>query len=289
MTKKAKKAKKVTTPAYIGIKPSEDRKVRARSGQKNTFGILPGRDGSCPGATRGCGGCESPAEGNKTPVCYVYGLMRAYSGVRGVLEHNTRELKAADRAGMADLLKREFERFAAAEARARVPGSAYRIHWSGDIFSRTYAEALVDAMREFPAIKFWCYTRSIPYGVLLAQRLDNLSMYLSLDKVNLYAGLRGYFDALADTGNVLRSPLHLAYMAERNDFAEAYARAYNLHDVLQTVDAQSGDEGRHHPWPVKPVKLASCPVDEGSIPLEGGCHACRMCFRANPAHVFFQT
>ena len=33
------------------IKPSSDRKTEFYPGQKNTFGLLPGREGTCPGCT----------------------------------------------------------------------------------------------------------------------------------------------------------------------------------------------------------------------------------------------
>ena len=275
-----------TKPA---IKPSSDRKVRCRPSQKNTFGLMPGRGGTCPASTRGCGGCESPEPGRKTPTCYVFPLMRAYKGVEGVLQNNTDLLMNSDIPTMTQLLVDEFNRFLRLEKRARKTNMAYRLHWSGDIFSKDYATALTAAMREFPEIRFWCYTRSFPYGVKLARENGNLSMYLSLDPVNAYAGLRAYFDAMSGVHGELAGTLRIAYMAPENNFDETYIKALSLHKTLQIADRQEHGRMLHDDWPEDPVKLKPCPVDEGWMPLEGGCSSCHLCFRGNPAHVFFRT
>ena len=56
------------------IKPTDDRKTQAYRGQKNTFGLLPGKldcGGTCPGATDGPGGCQEKPRGRQIAVCYV--------------------------------------------------------------------------------------------------------------------------------------------------------------------------------------------------------------------------
>lgn len=167
------------------LKPTVDRKVWSYAGQKNTFGLLPGPEGTCPGATLGKGGCRTLTRPGR-PDCYVYRLMAIYGGVRGVLEHNTRLMKEADAKGRLELLRREFGRFAA-DAR-RPAGSSYRLHWAGDIYDRAYAESLRQAMEEFPDVKFWCYTRTFDVVDVFRDQA-NLVLYLSLDPCNRTEGL----------------------------------------------------------------------------------------------------
>jgi hypothetical protein len=85
------------------LKPSADRKVWAYKNQKNTLGLLPGPEGTCPGATLGPDGCRSVVTTGR-PACYVYRLMSIYKNVKGVLEHNTHLLKNADKAKKVTLL-----------------------------------------------------------------------------------------------------------------------------------------------------------------------------------------
>ena len=187
------------------LKPSADRKVWAYKNHRNTFGLLPGPEGTCPGATVGPGGCRA-ITGSGRPDCYVYKIMRIYKGVRRVLEHNTRLLQAADRDTMVRLLNAEFSRFEQT-GKGRV-ADKYRLHWSGDIFSPDYAWALKAAMARHPGVSFWTYTRSFDQ-VQVFDDLPNLQLYLSLDACNEQAGLEAY--------KACRRPtLHLCYMGDGN-------------------------------------------------------------------------
>jgi len=169
-------------PHKAVLKPSVDRKVWAYPGQKNTFGLLPGPEGTCPGATLGPGGCRDVTR-PKRPDCYVYKILQCYPSVRAILTHNTEVVRGP---GCGDALRAEFERFAADPRRPA--GGCYRLHWAGDIFSRKYAERLRGAMEAFPETTFWAYTRSFgEVDVFRGQR--NLVFYLSLDPVNRDEGL----------------------------------------------------------------------------------------------------
>lgn len=270
----------------LALKPSSDRKVRNRKTQKNTFGLSPGINGTCPAATIGCGGCMHAQNGKKLPTCYVYPLMSAFPGVSGVLEHNTKLLMLSDLDGMVDLLTREFERFQQQESRSRNGGRHYRLHWSGDIFNQDYAYALGIAMQKFPDIQFWTYTRSFHYGVMLAERTPNLITYLSLDKVNVYPGLRCYFDNRAGDG--FEGRLRIAYMSSEDNWKESYQVLRASHETMRVLDKQEGKKV-HKKWPKRPPVLCSCPVDSGRMEIESGCHRCGICIKKEPRNVWFQV
>ncbi len=66
----------------------------------------------------------------------------------------------------------------------------FRIHWSGDFFSVTYAEAWATVIKENPDISFWTYTRSFQDDVNVVPALDNiqnLDFFLSVDQQNVDA------------------------------------------------------------------------------------------------------
>lgn len=229
------------------LKPSADRKVWAYKNQKNTYGLLPGPEGTCPGATLGPGGCRQAGPGR--PSCYVYKLMAIYKGVRNVLEHNTRLLTEADMSEKVRLLDDEIERFKRVARNAEVSADLYRLHWSGDIFDREYAEALRAMMLIHSDIRFWTYTRTFDVLDVFGD-VPNFELYLSLDACNVDRGLEAYEQNNRDT-------LHLCYMG---------------------VDAPEGvgDEG-----------FLGCPVDAGNMALEGACQKCMLCLRKH--NIWFKT
>jgi hypothetical protein len=175
------------TEILYGLKRSKDRKVTnavSPNGKTptiaNAFGLPSGRAFSCPGATSVC-----------ETVCYAGKLEKIYSGVRNVLTHNFETLLYADYLygvyGMTDALAEMVEEFVNDCAKRNAP-MKFRIHWDGDFFSDTYAKAWATVVKAFPEVHFWVYTRSftdelnvIPfiYGI------DNLTVYLSVDKMNM--------------------------------------------------------------------------------------------------------
>ena len=259
------------------IKASGDRKVKFWDNQKNTFGLLPGPEGTCPMATVGPGGCRCVEAGRKNPTCYVYNTMSAYKAVRGVLDENTQLLKSAGSAAkQVEILSVEFKRFRDTELRRDKPQLFYRLHWSGDIYDNDYALALSQAMKQFPDITFWCYTRSLPFAQFLADNTPNLILYLSLDPVNIQFGLGCYYEWLA--GPHPHNNLQICYMSKQKDFNEQYLRAYYRRQLAGTLASYTSTEHVEYPaWPKDPPELQSCPVDEGKMKLDGGCANCRRC------------
>ena len=231
---------------------SNDSKTRAYPGQRNTFGLLPGpassgfglpMSGTCPGATFGPGGCMEIRPGRKCPICYVHKLIGFRKNITAGLARNTELLRNADKAGMVGLLSAEFARFKKADDRHGQAGTCnYRLHWSGDIFSATYADALVEAMALFPDINFWGYTRSLSEYPKFANSA-NCKFYLSVDDVNFKQGYPIY-QSLSGNPN-----MSIAYLRETKP------------DGLE---------------------LSPCPADNGSIPHVGACHRCRQCMRGAP-------
>lgn len=231
------------------IKPTCDRKTKFWGGQKNTFGLLPGREHSCPEATIGEGGCMQIPAGRKLPVCYVHPLMRAYPGIYSVLAHNTFVIKNASQNKMTDMLVAEIQRFKAAEMRRDKPSLFYRFHWSGDVFSQDYAEAIRRAVEQFPEITFWIYTRST-FAVETLSRADNMSVYMSIDPDNAEKSL-AVFDRLRKKYPE-RTNIQIAYMSKENNFNDAYGDQY-------------------------PHKLSACPNDTGRLPTDYACSKCQKC------------
>ena len=252
------------------LRPTCDRKTRFRPSQKNTFGLLPGPQGTCPGATVGCGGCSEIPAGRKLPVCYVFGLMSAYKGVKPILQHNTDLLKSASQADRISILKQEFERFEKHELKQQLPELFYRLHWSGDVYDEDYADALIEAMNAFPHIAFWNYTRSHDLALDLADNVPNLTQYLSLDAMNFERGMDIYVKWLQAPRHQ-DANLHICYMSDEDDFAARYAECRT----------------RHQDWPAQPVALSACPVDTKKLPTDGACAKCRKCLAGKP--VWFKT
>ncbi len=236
------------------LKPSSDRKTQAYPGQKNTFGTLPGKvenGGTCPGATTGPGGCQHIREGRKIPACYVVKLTKIRKNVEGVLAYNTNLLNEASYDRKVALFIEEFMRFYKEEKRrGKVKKFQYRIHWSGDVPTMEYCEALKEAIRSCPFIGFWGYTRSM-FTVPVMAGIKNLRWYISLDEDNYTEGLELYH-RYEDRKNI-----HVAYMGEKKRDVEGIKN------------------------------LVPCPVDIGKKALENACQDCRLCLWGKP--VWFPT
>ena len=92
--------------------PTADSKTRFYLNQKNTYGLLPGPEGSCRGATTTEGGCWHCPEGKKLQTCYVANMMNLRPRIRAVLQHNLDVLlKAGTITAMRDIMIAEFQRF----------------------------------------------------------------------------------------------------------------------------------------------------------------------------------
>lgn len=267
------------------IKPSGDRKVRYYSSQKNTFGLLPGIEGTCPCATTASGGCWDIPEGRKLPMCYAASTMAAYPGVKGILEHNTKLLMKSTETEMAAILHAEFTRFEAAELKRKAKGQPYdmhyRLHWSGDIFNEQYARALATAMTAHKNITFWCYTRSF-FAVPILCNVPNLVLYLSLDPVNVQAGLSAF-----NENKTLTNKLQICYMSKTKDFLPHLPRNKQILDEENKLRKLMNEPTRYNF--AAEASLRSCPVDSGTMALEGACAMCKGCLCDKPKAVWFET
>jgi len=223
------------------IIPSSVSKVRVRASQKNSFGLMPGKEGTCPGATYGQGGCMERVGNNVRPTCYVHKAFRN-AKVKEILEHNTKVLKDANFVEMARMLSAEFTRFESNESVSPDPAFNYRLHWAGDVFSMEYAEALNTAILMHPRTQFWIYTRSFDFVEPLIG-VPNLNTFLSLDPCNKDKGLE-IWSKHCDSG------LKVAYMGKTIG---------DLYSLMMTP----------------------CPADAGNMEIEGACSKCRMCINGN--------
>lgn len=252
------------------LKSTCDRKTRFRKSQRNTFGLLPGPSGTCPGATIGCGGCSQIQPGRKLPTCYVFNIMAIYKAVGPILQHNTNLLKSASQEDRITILKQEFERFEKHELKQQNPQPFYRLHWSGDVYDSDYADALIEAMRAFPKVTFWNYTRSLDLAVELADNVPNLVQYLSLDTINFEKGMDVYM-RWYNRPRHQDDNLHIGYMSDKDDFQERYQECRQ----------------RHPDWPETLMVLSECPVDAKKMATDGACAKCRKCLAGRP--VWFKT
>jgi len=275
------------TNQKVMLKPTCDRKTRSYPTQKNTFGLLPGLEGTCPYATTAPGGCWHIADNKKLPECYVARTMSVFKGVGPALAHNTQLLQHATQWEMVELLDAEFQRFKKTELRRTKKGQTtdlrYRLHWAGDIFNETYAQALAQAIQLNSDISFWCYTRSF-FAVPILCNIPNLILYLSLDPVNVQAGLITYTDYKTERNN-----LQICYMNSENDFPEHVGRALQIAEGRNQIRKMLGGSER----PLQACSIDAmrvCPVDAGKLDLESGCAKCKKCIDPTGAKpVWFRT
>jgi len=236
------------------LRLSCDRKTRFYKTQKNTLGLLPGPEGSCPGATTGEGGCWNKEGNRKLETCYVTRCISCYPGVKKILTDNTILLKDADDTTKLSLLNTTVDELQTQNVKYNRPdANYYRLHWSGDIFNESYANAIAESIRQHPNTNFWGYTRSLFAVPRLCRGLSNLSLYISVDKQNIKEGTKCY-EQFKDKG------IKLAYLAP-------------------TVDIS-----------IPGVNFVSCPVDSDKMELEGACAKCKLCLRTDKqTHIHFKT
>ena len=235
------------------LKRSNDRKVAnlvTKNGKQaaiaNTFGLPAGKSYSCPGATSVC---ES--------VCYAGKLEKVFPSVKVNLLHNWDLLKDEDLQGMYTLLSDMISDFKADCVKKDAP-MLFRIHWDGDFFNDTYAQAWRLVIEEQPDIQFWVYTR-VKSAALILKDIPNLSLYFSTDSENVKVGV----DLKINNG------VRLAYLAK--NFAMGQA------DMKEMI----GKPG------------AKCPENNKQIPLissnGSACVSCKLCVYSKADIVFSAT
>ena len=246
------------------IIPTCDSKTRFYSGNRNTFGLLPGpleMGGTCPAATCGHGGCLGLENGRQLPSCYVFRTINFRPAVGEVLRHNTELLMSVTGFRRQRLFAAEFIRFAESwhQRRKRVGDVGkepyYRIHWSGDCPDLAYACDLAQAMKSFDGqIKFWGYSRAL-FTVPVMAGLPNVTWYLSMDPVNEEASvnfLRAVMPEVLDRNSVWKTNISFAYMSD----------TYPENPQLQA--------------------MVHCPTDAGKQSTSGACSHCRQCLSGKP-------
>ena len=229
---------------------SKDRKVAnavtpngKQASIANTFGLPAGKAYSCPGATSVC---ES--------VCYAGKLEKVFPTVKKNLLHNWELLKDADSDTMVSLLSEMIDEFIK-DCDKRNAQKLFRIHWDGDFFNDTYANAWKTVILNNPSIQFWVYTR-VKSAAIILNGIDNLSLYYSTDSENVKIGV----DLKINNG------IRLAYLAK--NFAVGQA----------DMKAMIGKVG------------AKCPENNKQIPListkGSACVSCSLCVYSKSDIVF---
>lgn len=237
------------------LKLSRDRKVspKAKFSSKrwtpeipNAFG-LPAHE-SCPGKTETC-----------ENICYAFRLERAYTSTANLLKHNLENLQATGDSVvkmevlLTELVQEYLDSHNRIEKlRGETYKKAFRIHWDGDFYSINYAKAWAKVIKEFPEVSFWAYTRSFRSPVNVVPHLyniDNLALYLSVDK-----------DNLAEAKKITKKYPNVRVAALGTSFAVAASTI--MHPSV----------GRNAP---------KCPEQTGRYALveegEGACIKCNMC------------
>lgn len=202
----------------------------------NSFGLPPGE--TCPGKTEFC---ES---------CYAFNSIQSV-GVKETLDGNYQLLQTLEtKDNMTAFLVEMIERYNtfADEHGVSPENKVFRIHWSGDFYSLEYAEAWAEAIKQFPDILFWVYTRSFrePVDVIpVLDGIDNLVILLSTDEGNI------------------------------NDIPESYNHLQRANSAKDVVSAQ--------PLFRPDRRTITCPENLDRLKLmqdsEGACIKCRVCFR----------
>jgi|SRR6478609_8844768 len=166
----------------LALRLSTDRKTTPSANKagtqanvSNAFGLLSGREFSCPGQTAAC-----------EAVCYAGKLENIFKGFRAVMESNWNAVKDASANDIARSLNHLIGEFRIA-ANKRGASLDFRIHHDGDFFSRAYARAWSAVILSNPDVNFWAYTRSFTPGnnvVDILAGIPNLTLYLSVDEGN---------------------------------------------------------------------------------------------------------
>jgi hypothetical protein len=174
------------------LKLTDNSKTKFKPNHRNTFGLNFGRPdtgGTCPGATKGAGGCLClKKEGGKVATCYMAKLVKVWPSVGKSLQSNTDLIQDKTYKEMVDILTLTVEEFITKNSGENL---YFRLHYSGDFFSKTYAKAWVEVIKKYGNVHFWVYTRSFDCAPLFVD-IKNVTIFLSVDPVNYKKGLAVY-------------------------------------------------------------------------------------------------
>lgn len=120
--------------------------------------------------------------------CYAASSEVAYPNVRSSRWRNFDLLQKfkGDVNGMSDLINKSIQNFGSM--------SLFRIHESGDFYSQEYFDAWLNAIKKHPNIKFYAYTKALPFWVA---RLNEIP-----ENFKLTASKGGTHDELIDKYNL---------------------------------------------------------------------------------------
>ena len=178
------------------FKASCDSKVRQFKSHKNSIGFLAAY--SCPMATllcisvcytqRGFSGLPN-SERVKAQNTWVLFKYLIEGNVEAIVERLSRVVEVADNQYNRRLNKLEkmSERTADEQKEYRQmirSGSLFRWQWSGDVVDANHARAIVEVTKAFPTVSFWLYTRTFNVLPTLADKGDNMQVWLSIDAEN---------------------------------------------------------------------------------------------------------
>lgn len=231
----------------LDLRRSTDRKTTpsvTRSGKApniaNAFGLMSGRNFSCPGQTSAC-----------ETVCYAGKLERIFPAFGKAMLHNWNAVKSASYSDLVSSLDAIIKDFIS-DANKRNCAKVFRIHHDGDFFSRTYARAWAKVIRNNPDVTFWAYTRSFTPGINVVDILadiPNLTLYLSVDSDN------------AAWAPIIRAEFPRVRMA-------------TLTDTFDNGTALMSDIGMARPGAACPEVKGAIPlIDEKG----GACFSCGLC------------
>ena len=276
----------------ISLNLACDRKTRAYPTQENTFGLPAGpieQGGTCPWCTRGPGGCFHIPKGKKNPVCYAWNIEHIFHGAGEKLRQNMEEIKRAEKLGtsvLTEALNLEVSKFIdkcmGYSVKKGIPAEdllKFRIHWSGDMFSDSYAKAWAEVCRRNPIVTFWTYTRSYDRAKFLVG-IPNLKLYLSLDEDSWEKGMCAFF-AL---GGPTNPNLKVAFMSKTEEFVDSCRR--KMMDCPERYCP--GNAGCVSKWGDLYNAKSKCPVDLGKMELTGACCKCKMCFSPGKQLLWFK-
>jgi hypothetical protein len=119
-------------------------------------------------ADRETGKIKEGEKGEDEYRCYAASQEAVYSNTRNQ-RHNNFDLLLSKKTSdeMADLIVDSIQ--------AEIPmrEKIFRIHSSGDFFNLQYLQAWIKVAERMPNIKFYAYTKSIPYWVALKDQIPN--------------------------------------------------------------------------------------------------------------------
>jgi hypothetical protein len=270
----------------------------------NAFGLSSGVDASCPGATPTC-----------EFDCYAINLEQRPAIADKLRSNLELVLGCTTVSEIVDLIQPLVEDFSDRADKLDLTDNErmFRIHWAGDFVNENYAAAWSEVIQQFTDIDFTAYTRTWPRfdpesrkpkgpNVLpILAGIDNLSLYMSVDKDNFWDAEAPYRKHYKD--------LRLAFLDKDYSRSMRLARAMAERSVpdLNPDDPKNltmcPSDNPYMTMGGKMLELVNIDrkdqrsreemVSQGITPkrkntnLRGACVDCRVCYGGRNKHVVF--